>query len=62
MGIVVLGVIGVVLGIIIFPLLILALLIAATIFSMRVIFGQKVQPFRFYSRRYWKRYQRGSWW
>ena len=61
-GVVLLGVISVVLGIVIFPLLILALLIAATIFSMRVIFGQKVQPFRFYSRRYWRRYQRGSRW
>jgi hypothetical protein len=61
-GGILLGAIGIVIGIIIFPLLILALLLAATIFSMRVIFGQRVQPFRFYSRRYWRRYQRGSWW
>ena len=56
------GILLIAIGIIIFPLLILALLVAATIFSMRVIFGQKVQPLRFYSRRYWRRYQRGSWW
>ena len=54
--------IGIAIGVIIFPLLIFALLLAATIFSMRVIFGQRVRPFRFYGRRYWRRYQRGSWW
>lgn len=61
-GGILLAALGITIMFIVFPLLIVGLLLAATIFSMRFIFGQRSWPRPLYTRRYWRRYQRGSWW
>lgn len=61
-GGILLAAIGIGIVFIVVPLVIVGLMLAATIFSMRFIFGQRTWPQQLYTRRYWRRYQRGSWW